>query len=415
MDLDQPEDATMVREARPEFIARVVSGDTREFFQEHSDLVTKKKMDLKQFEAEQARLLKDPEIMKPWLDYHSRYNHLRAYFRTAREYEHQVPVIDGKRHGKDVNLYKLFTERCLQVLREGGKCGLVVPSGIYTDLGAKKLREMLFARARITGLFGFENRKGIFEGVHRSFKFVVLTFERGGPTDRFPAAFMRLDLSDLEQFPDSGGMEISTELIGRVSPDSLSIMEFKSELDIKIAEMMMRFPLLRDSDESTWNVELHREFNMTDDAHLFSDKRTRGSLPLYEGKMIHQFTHQLTGARYWIDERKGRAALLGREADEGQRICYQRYRIAFRDVARNTDERTMIASVLPRCVFSGNTLVTSEQPREASYIAYLTAVLNSFVFDYLIRQRVTAHCNMFMFIRCLCRGYAHTIPGSVLS
>jgi hypothetical protein len=28
MDLDQPEDATMVREARPEFIARVVSGDT---------------------------------------------------------------------------------------------------------------------------------------------------------------------------------------------------------------------------------------------------------------------------------------------------------------------------------------------------------------------------------------------------
>jgi hypothetical protein len=29
MDLDEPEDATMVRETRPEFIARVVSGDTR--------------------------------------------------------------------------------------------------------------------------------------------------------------------------------------------------------------------------------------------------------------------------------------------------------------------------------------------------------------------------------------------------
>ena len=29
MDMDEPEDATMVRQARPEFIARVVSGDTR--------------------------------------------------------------------------------------------------------------------------------------------------------------------------------------------------------------------------------------------------------------------------------------------------------------------------------------------------------------------------------------------------
>jgi hypothetical protein len=77
------------------------------------------------------------------------------------------------------------------LLRSGGECGTVIPSGIYTDLGAKQLREMLFSRAQITGLFGFENRQAIFEGVHRSFKFIVLTFEKGGKTEEFPGLYKR--------------------------------------------------------------------------------------------------------------------------------------------------------------------------------------------------------------------------------
>ena len=54
---------------------------------------------------------------------------------------------------------------------------------------------------KLTGLFGFENRKAIFEGVDSRFKFVVLTFEKGGRTESFPAAFMRHDVRELEQFP----------------------------------------------------------------------------------------------------------------------------------------------------------------------------------------------------------------------
>ena len=50
----------------------------------------------------------------------------------------------GKKTGSDINLYKLFTEQCANLLREGGDCGIVIPSGIYTDLGAKGLRDLLF-------------------------------------------------------------------------------------------------------------------------------------------------------------------------------------------------------------------------------------------------------------------------------
>ncbi|WP_201275508.1 Eco57I restriction-modification methylase domain-containing protein, partial [Dolichospermum planctonicum] len=151
----------------------------KEFFAEYSDLVTKNKMDIKTFEKEQKQLLANPEIATAWLRYQSQYPHVSLYFRSAEQYLNQISVVNGKKQGTDINLYKLFVEQCVNLLSENGECGLVIPSGIYTDLGTKQLREMLFSQTKITGLFCFENRKAIFENVDSRFKFVVLTFENG--------------------------------------------------------------------------------------------------------------------------------------------------------------------------------------------------------------------------------------------
>ena len=107
---------------------------------------------------------------------------ISSFFRSVDQYKNQISVVNGKKAGTDINLYKLFTEQCFNLLRDGGCCGIVIPSGIYTDLGIKQLREMLFGQAQVTGLFCFENRKEIFEGVHRSYKFLVLSYEKGGKT-----------------------------------------------------------------------------------------------------------------------------------------------------------------------------------------------------------------------------------------
>ena len=115
-------------------------------------------------------------------------------------------------------IYMPFLEQCFNFLRSGGDCGIVIPSGIYTDLGTKQLREMLFTQANVTGLFGFENRKEIFEGVHRSFKFVVLTFEKGGSTRGFPAAFMRHDVAELDRFPTQDTIRIPIKMVRQLSP-----------------------------------------------------------------------------------------------------------------------------------------------------------------------------------------------------
>lgn len=173
-------------------------------------------------------------------------------------------------------------------------------------------------------------------------------------------------------------------------------MEFKNDNDVEIAEKMLRFPFLGQRLEGTWNLKLTREFDMTNDSHLFKPQPGPGRLPLFEGKMMHQFTHTFGQPRYWVDEKEGRKAVFGRsEKDSGQTVDYQTYRIAFRDVARNTDMRTMIATILPPRLFTGNTLITSSQPQDSRELLFITAILDSFAADFIIRQKVTAHCNMF--------------------
>ncbi len=374
--------------------------NAKEFFLGHSELVSRKKMLIHDFEREQARLLtEDPDIRAAWLDYLSGYPHVSAGYRALPQFRNQIAVVNGKKAGTDINLYKLFTEQCFNLLRPGGLCGIVIPSGIYTDLGSKQLREMLFRQTRVTGLFGFENRRQIFEGVDSRFKFVVLTFQKGGQTVEFPAAFMRHDVAELDGFPRQGGLEIAVDLVRRLSPDSLSIMEFKGDLDVRIAEKMLKFPLLGEKIPGGWNVKFSREFDMTNDSDLFETSPGKGKLPLYEGKMIWQFDHKLAPPRYWVDEKKGRARILGRTPDTGQKLDYQDYRLGFRDVAASTNERAAIAAIFPTASFAGNTLPTSVPDAPGAPppkgMCFLAAAFNSFVFDFLIRSKITNHLNMF--------------------
>lgn len=379
----------------------IVKPQAKEFFQEHSDLVSKNKMTIKEFEKEQDKLLKDEEIRAAWLEYLSRFPHLSAWFRAAPQFRHQSAIVGGKKTGSDINLYKLFTEQCANLLRDGGECGIVIPSGIYTDLGAKGLRDMLFDENRVTGLFCFENRKTIFEGVDSRFKFVVLTFEKGGTTERFPTAFMRLDVAELERFPDLGALELNVELIRRLSPESLGIIEFTSERDLTIARKFAKQPLLGAHIEKTWNVSLQSEFHMTNDSKLFYAHHKEDMLPLYEGKMIHQFNHEFEKPRYWVLETEARRSLLGKSADVGQKCDYQEYRLGCRKIARNTDERTMISTIIPPNFHAENFqsvhVFKTDGIRHISRkeMLYLCAVWNSFALDYQLRLRVTANVNFF--------------------
>ena len=117
--------------------------------------------------------------------------------------------------------------------------------------------------------------------------------------------------------------------------------------------------------------------------------------------MIWQFDPYYEQARSWIDEREGRASLVGRGEDHGQFLDYQTYRVGFRDIASNTNERTLVSCMIPPS-FHGNKLPTvrvfdDKGVRQIDSITqlFLCAVWNSFALDWVIRQKVTTTLNFF--------------------
>ena len=341
----------------------------KEFFMKFDDRISKKNMTIKEFKKVQAELLKNENIKTKWCQYLSNFPYVGHFYRKAEQYKNQLSYVNGKKAGSDTNLFKLFTEQCYNLLKEGGYCGTIIPSGIYTDLGAKQLRQLLFDNTEIKQLFSFANEKFIFEEVHHAFKFCLLTFEKGNSTEQFQAAFrinpreaVKADELDFFFKDVDNHVLIKTAMVKRLSPASLSVMEFRKPIDARIAEKMAIFPPLGEFIEATWNLKLTTEFHMTNRSYLFKTQSISNCIPLYEGKMIHQFIHQFSEPRYWIDINEGRNTVLGRNVDNGQLLDYQDYRLGFRAVASSTNARTIIVSILPKNVFCGNSLLVSTLP-----------------------------------------------------
>jgi hypothetical protein len=91
--------------------------------------------------------------------------------------------------GGDVNIYSLFVERAMRLVRRDGIVGLLVPSGIAADLGAAKFFRSISTTGRLAALLDFENRRTrykrdpFFPDVDSRFKFSTLV--AGGPVALF--------------------------------------------------------------------------------------------------------------------------------------------------------------------------------------------------------------------------------------
>jgi len=379
----------------------------KEYFAPFSEKISKKNMPIQEFEAEQARLLKDKDIRAGWLDYLSRFPHMSAYFRSAAEYKYQSAEVGGRRTGSDINLYKLFTERCFALLREGGHCGIVIPNGIYKDLGATGLRNMLFDHTQVDTMISLSNEKFIFEEVHHSFGLLFLNFVKGGRTESLRATF-RINpreaisadgFTSFVENPDNF-IEFSAALISAMNAETRSVLEFRSPTDVSIANKMLAFPALGEKREGVWNLKLTNEFHMTNDSKLFHTAPAKNRLPLYEGRMIHQFVSEQVAPKYWIEEPAGRASILGTRAKTAatEKLGYESARFAFREIARSTDARTLIASMLPPRVFANHKLMVGRpETMDGPVALYVLGIVNAMTFDYLIRQQVASSISMYAF------------------
>jgi hypothetical protein len=292
--------------------------------------------------------------------------------------------------GGHPNQYQLFAERALQLVRPGGRLGLILPSGLATDHGSASLRAALFDALDIDRVFGFTNRDGIFP-IHRDVRFLLLTGTRGATTERLHCRFGLRDAAWLDTLPDAAPLDppearpivLSRRLLEQSDPDHLAIPELESARDLDILMQVIE-TIPKCGDAAGWNVRFGRELNATDDRGSFVQRSSANVLPVVEGKHVEPF-------RALVD----RATLGIRATEAAQRLdrthTFDRARIAYRDVASATNKLTLIAAVLPAGTVSTHTLFCAKTPMSGASQYCLLALMNSLVANYLVRLQVTTH------------------------
>ena len=371
----------------------------------------------------------DPALYERYEEAQRAASSLLTYCRKSGEFP-----LTGK---GDINTYAVFAELAYQLVAPHGRVGVLVPSGIASDKTTKDFFAAVAESSRLIRLYDFENKKVFFPDVHASFKFCILNF--GGQQATTPQADFVFFAHRVEELEDHRRhVALSGEDIKLLNPNTRTCPIFRSRRDAEITKAIYRrVPVLIDKNRegptgNPWGVTFKRMFDQTNDAELFREpdtlkddfklkgnrwtKRKQTFLPIYEAKMLQAFDHRaadvvtnpsnwvrqgqtektslvshqnpehLTMPRFWIAEE---TAVDECDQQESHFLC-------FKDVTSPTNQRTMIAAMIPFAgvVNSAPILFSEALPVRHSC---LLGNLNSFVYDFVMRQKISnLHLNFFI-------------------
>lgn len=317
----------------------------------------------------------------------------------------------------DVNTYALFAELFANLARQ--RAGIIVPTGIATDATTAPFFAHLVEAQRLARLVDFENSAPIFSSVHRSFKFALLTLGRDEPTTHF--AFFLTEPSQQAE-PERNFILAPTD-IAAINPNTKTVPVFRSRADAELtAKIYANTPVLIDESKgasgNAWGAFYLRLIHYGDHSEeLYTEERAltegfelnkntwrRGSetlLPIYESKFVNLLDHRHATSnssgetsdidkiaspdaelfpRYWVTRRFFDEVIAKYQHSNG-------WLLAYRDIARSNDIRTMITMAIPKGPASVNlpTLGFSNGvPGHA-----LLANLASLSLDFVARQSIS--------------------------
>lgn len=333
----------------------------------------------------------------------------------------------------DINLYALFVERAQGLIKPSGIAGLVVPSGIASDLTASAFFKTIASSGRLLCLFDFENKGIFFPDVHRSFKFCTFVVAGAKHSASVAECAFFLDRPPSRANPDQLFTMTAADF-ALVNPNTGTAPIFRTQRDAALTTAIYRrLPVLVDRstgvERKAWPVKYMTMFHMTNDSHLFWTRERleaegaypvglgrwkKGEqewVPLYVGRMIHQFDHR--AASVTVNEDNLHNAALSETTTHMDRADpkftpqsqfyirisdikrSEKFGIGFRDIARSTDERTCIGAIVPSLA-CGNTLPLILGFQDSDLIFFVSN-FNSFFFDYIARQKnQSTHLNWYI-------------------
>ncbi len=306
-----------------------------------------------------AKLREDnPQL---WIEYQNAlydYNAKNNFCRASGRYSLST---SGK-----LNSYALFSEAFMHLVNPRGRVGLIVPTGIATDHSTKAFFEHTVTQSRLVSLYDFENREAVFPGVHRSYKFCLLTLSGSDRSDApVPEAEFAFFLHQAEQLKEpERRFTLSAEDLSLFNPNTRTCPIFRTKRDMEIARKMYeRAGVLWKEQRSgvpeanPWGIGFMQMFNMTSDSGLFRTRDdlidegwklngnvfTRGEeryLPLYEAKLLHQYDHRFATFEGVSerDIRNGNARpMTVDEKSDPRAVAVPRYWVPEEEVAERLD------------------------------------------------------------------------------
>jgi type I restriction-modification system DNA methylase subunit len=330
-----------------------------------------------------------------------------------------------------INMYPIFAENYSNLINQKGRTGIIVPTGIATDDGNKDFFGSIIDKNRLVSLFDFENKEAIFQDVHRSYKFCLLTLAGSDISSR--KAQFGFFLTNVTHLHDKMRIfSLSKDDFLRLNPNTKTCPVFRTRLDAELTtKIYQRVPVLINeaTGENPWRVSFKQGlFNMSSDSNLFRTRQQLEAagfeicgnrmkrknevwLPLYESKLLWHYDHRF-GSYAGVDSRTSTQTPTP-SVEQYQDPNYlilpwywveetlvndymnSKFVIGFRRITNNTNERTFVNSLIAKNGFGDNTFLMFSS-KNALQIVCLNCLLSSLPFDFICRQKL-AGMNMNFF------------------
>ena len=328
----------------------------------------------------------------------------------------------------DTNLFALFSELAYNIKHDQGSSGIVSPIGIISDNATRRFSQKLFAGKQVSSVYHFNNTENIFPAVHNSYSFILLTMRSAEQAD---CVFYATNEGHLED--ERRHVHFMPDDIPLINPNTKTVPLVRTKYDLKLCRKIYQHaPVLIQelpdgSQINPWQVQTMRMFDMSNDSDLFLTNGTpayeqalqqgKTLVPLYEGKLIHQFDHRF--ASYELNTKNGKLEPVDVTLEQKQRSSFtispqywvdadevqtklnqkqwtKDWLLVWRSLASATNERTAIATVLPAMTAVSNSAGILLPATSDHMAACLTAMLNSIVLDYVERIKQSgSNVNLF--------------------
>ena len=251
---------------------------------------------------------------------------------------------------------KLFAERFLGALREGGSLGIVMPQTLLLLGGWSKLRTALLDRGDVAAVEARNTGGWLFEDVHKSYAVVLLSIRR--PLDASSNEVSILPgVTDMDRFrraKAAGGMKMTVADLDALSEGRV-VPWFNDPNDATVFSVVRAQPTLLSgdgwisgkSDSSRWDFSGSGKHK----AYAATTKSSTGAWAVLMTRHVDQYQIADDPIQRWVNDLP---ALAAAHPTRGMRIVNGQAQltddhpvITYRFPSRNDDSRTVIATAMP--------------------------------------------------------------------